>query len=120
MASGHGQGYAPRMLRRRLRRAAPALAAALLAGCASVTFERDTPTSGTFDSTAWAFTLFGYDFPSTALQIARGNASDSGLPNLIVEEQSVLPRLGPLDWLLDILMVRRAHVSGTWGLPPPP
>ena len=73
--------------------------------------------SGILDSTAWAFTFLGFDFPSAALGVARGNASDSGLPNLVILEQSVVPRLGPLDWLLDIIMVRRAHVSGTWGHP---
>lgn len=94
-----------------------ALGAVLGASCASVKFERESPTAGTFDSTAWAFTFLGFDFPSSALGVARGNASDSGLPNLVILEQSVVPRLGPLDWLLDIIMFRRAHVSGTWGHP---
>lgn len=91
------------------------LCVGLCGGCASVSFERDTPTSGTFESTAWAFTIMGFDFPSTALGIARGNASDGGHPNLVIEDESVQPYLGPIDWLLDILMVRRARVSGTWG-----
>lgn len=95
------------------------LSLGLAPGCASVQFERETPTSGTFESTAWAFTILGFDFPSTALGMARGNASDSGHPDLVIEEESVLPTLGPLDWLLDLLIVRRAHVSGTWGHPSP-
>lgn len=111
------------MSHRRLPRAAlrsAVLAGLLCASCASVDFQRRTPTSGTFESSAWAFTILGFDFPSSALGIARGNASDSGLPNLVVLEQSVVPRLGPLDWLLDIIMVRHAHVSGTWGEPETP
>lgn len=96
------------------------LAASLCGACASVSFERDTPTSGTFESTAWAFTIIGFDFPSTALGIARGNASDGGHPNLVIEDESVQPYLGPLDWILDLIMVRRARVSGTWGYPSPP
>ena len=87
------------------------------ASCASVRFERDTPTSGTFHSTAWAFTLAGFDFPSPAVLIARGNASESGLPNLEVRNESVQPYLGRFDWLLDLIMIRRASVRGTWGVP---
>ena len=90
----------------------------LVSGCASVEFKRKTPTSGTFESTAWAFTLFGYDFPSAAIVIARGNASDGGHPNLEVRDESVIPHFGRFDWLLDILMVRRAKVRGTWGYAP--
>jgi len=105
------------MVPRRPRLVAIALATLVLSGCASVSFERKTPTSGTFESTAWAFTFLSFDFPSPALAIARGNASDGGHPNLLIESESVVPSLGRLDWLLDILMIRRAHVSGTWGTP---
>ena len=104
----------------RLRHRGSVAAAALLfvvSSCASVSFERDTPTSGTFRSTAWAFTVGGFDFPSPAVLIARGNASDSGLANLEVTSENVMPYLGRFDWLLDLIMIRRAEVRGTWGVP---
>jgi len=87
----------------------------LLSSCASVRFQRTSTTTGTFSSSATAFTLFSIDFPAPALSIARGNAADSGRPNLIVEHERVLPYLGWFDWLLDIVGVRWATVSGTWG-----
>jgi hypothetical protein len=89
-----------------------------LAACASVDFERRTPSSGTFSSSGLAFTFLSMDVPSPALDIARGNAADAQRPNLVVEEELVIPHLGPLDWLLDIVGVRWARVSGTWGFPP--
>lgn len=86
-----------------------------LTACASVRFERTTETSGTFESEGWAFTILSIDLPKPALQIARENASDSNLANMQVEEVSVVPNLGWFNWLLDIVGVRRARITGTWG-----
>jgi hypothetical protein len=86
-----------------------------LPSCGSVSFKRKTETSGTFSSSGWAFTIFSVDIPKGALQIARENASDSNLANLTVEEVRVIPYFGAFDWLLDIISVRYARVSGTWG-----
>ena len=87
----------------------------LSASCTSVKFERETATSGTFRSRAAAFTLISFDFPGEALTTAKGNAADSGLPQLVIEEERVFPYLGRLDWILDIISIRWASVSGTWG-----
>jgi hypothetical protein len=99
-------------------RAAILLVALLAASCASLEFERTTPTSGTFTSTAVSVTIFSVDLPGSALGIARGNAADARQPNSLVVQERVFPYLGPLDWLLDIVSVRWARVSGTWGVPP--
>ena len=100
----------------------PALAlaclAALAGSCASVEFHRDTETSGTFVSSGWAFTIVSHDIPKSALNIARENASDARQPNMVVEEATVTPYLGVFDVLLDIIGVRHARVSGTWGFRP--
>jgi hypothetical protein len=92
--------------------------ALLVSGCASVEFTRDTETSGRFSSSGTAVTIFGYDFPGGAMQIALDNASDARQPNTQVTKQRVFPYLGPVDWLLDILSVRYARVQGTWGFAP--
>ena len=89
----------------------------LAPSCASVSFERDTETSGTFVSTGWAFTIFSIDLPKPALNIARENASDAKRANMVVEKAEVYPHLGWFDWVLDIVGVRRARISGTWGFP---
>lgn len=90
--------------------------AAGIASCASVSFERKTETSGTFKSSGWALTLFAVDIPKGALQIARENASDANLANTVVEEATVVPYLGRwFDWILDIVGIRYARVTGTWG-----
>ncbi len=96
------------------------LAAACLAlgACASVEFQRDSETSGTFVSTGWSVTILSYDLPKSALNIARENASDARQPNTVVEETRVRPYLGKFDALLDIFCVRHATVSGTWGFRP--
>lgn len=102
-------------------RRAPIVACALallVPSCASVKFERDTPTSGTFESSAWSFTLISFDIPGPALQVAQRNVSSSGQPNLIIEKSLVTPHLFFLDFLLDIVSVRYAKISGTWGYPP--
>jgi hypothetical protein len=92
-----------------------ALSTATLTSCANLEFERDTVTSGTFESTATSFTLFSFDLPKGAMLIARENVSDANLANMVVTETRVTPYLGPFDWLLDIIGVRWARVRGTWG-----
>ncbi|MBL8859085.1 MAG: hypothetical protein JNL28_11300 [Planctomycetes bacterium] len=95
------------------------LLAALLsvcAACANLSFERDTQASGTFESTGMAVTLLSFDLPKGALLIARENVSDANLANMVVTETTVIPYLGPMDWLLDIIGLRWARVRGTWGV----
>ena len=94
---------------------AAVLLALLLAGCNSLTIERQSLTSGTFRSRAWAVTILSWDLPKGALDIARENASDTRLINMEIEEVKVTPYLGWWDWLLDIVGLRVATVSGTWG-----
>lgn len=102
-----------------IRRFVPvALALALLGSCASIDFHKDTTTSGTFESTGLALTIFSIDLPKGALDIARENASDARQPNTKITDAGVFPYLGPFDWILDIIGIRRATVSGTWGFPP--
>jgi hypothetical protein len=91
------------------------LASVALSACAGVSFERKTETSGTFSSYGVAFTILSSDFPKGALQIARENASDAGLANMKVEKSVVFPYLGIFDRLLDIIGIRYARISGTWG-----
>jgi len=96
-----------------------ALLASLLAlalwGCTSLEIERSSLTSGTFRSRAWAFTILSWDLPKAALDTARENASDTRLLNMQVEEVNLTPDWGWWSWLLDILSVRVATISGTWG-----
>jgi hypothetical protein len=99
----------------RARRAAGSLLLVILTGCAGVSFERTTETSGTFSSYGVALTILSSDFPKGAMQVARENASDANLANMEVQRSLVFPYLGPLDWLLDILGIRYARISGTWG-----
>jgi len=99
---------------RALRLAVPCLLAGL-ASCASVKLEPEGPTSGHFRSWAVSLTLLGRDMPQAALLLARGNAADTQLPNLVIEKQHVFPYLWRLDFLLDIFSIRYASVSGTWG-----
>lgn len=101
---------------RALRMAFGTLALGLsLAACANLSFERTTQTSGTFSSSGVALTIFSIDIPKGAMMIARENASDANLANMTVTDTVVFPYLGPFDWILDILSVRWAKVSGTWG-----
>ena len=83
--------------------------------CASVSFDRQTQTSGTFSSSAIAVTILGWDLPKRAVDIARDNASDAGLVNMQIEHVTVTPYFGWFDWLLDIIGIRFATVNGTWG-----
>jgi hypothetical protein len=78
-------------------------------------FERETQTSGTFESWGLAFTILSIDLPKPALDIARENAADANLPNLVVEKVTTFPYLGWFDWLLDIVGLRYARIGGTWG-----
>lgn len=100
----------------------PALLASGLAcaGCSSLTFERETETSGSFRSTGLAFTIFSIDLPKGAQLIARENASDANLANMEVTSTVIFPYLGPFDWILDIISVRWAKIEGTWGYAPLP
>ena len=86
-----------------------------LSACSSIEFKRDTESSGSFTATGTSFTLFGVDFPRSALNQARENASDAGLHHMQVTEANVWPFLGPLDFLLEIISIRYAVVEGTWG-----
>lgn len=104
------------MPRRQKLLAAPLLL--VLVSCANLEFRRETQTSGTFESTAVAVTLVSFDLPKGALLIARENASDANLANMVVTETKVVPYLGPMDWLLDIIGVRWARVRGTFGVAP--
>ena len=70
-----------------------------------------------FSSSAVAFTFLGKDYPAEALRLARANAADSTLPDMIVRKEWVFPYLWRLDFLLDIISVRYARVTGTWGKP---
>ncbi len=92
-----------------------ALLLLVLASCANLSFQRDTATSGTFESSGFAVTLISFDLPKGAMQIARENASDANLPNMIVTDTEVFPYLGWFDWILDVVGARYARVRGTWG-----
>jgi hypothetical protein len=91
------------------------LVALSLASCTSLDIERDTLTSGTFRSRAWAFTILSWDLPKGALDSARENAADTRLVNMQVRKVKVTPDWGWWNWVLDILSVRVATIGGTWG-----
>lgn len=93
------------------------LSLSLLGSCASLEFDRETATSGTFRSSAWCFTFLSFDLPSPAVVVARNNAADAGQPNTEATYQKVVPYLGWFDFLLEIVGVRYAVVKGTWGYP---
>lgn len=94
-----------------------ALAGALLAAapsCSSLEIQRQTETSGTFDSSARTWVFLGWHMPRPAIQIAHENISDAGLPN--VRETDVhRTDWGWFNWILEIFSTRTAHVRGTWG-----
>jgi len=102
---------------RRLLRLLPLLLCAglLLGSCSSVHFERTTESSGTFEATGTAFTIFGVDLPRSAMNQARENASDAGLHNMVVTEAKVSPNWGFFEFFLEIISVRKATIRGTWG-----
>lgn len=101
------------------RRFAGALALVLLAagtpGCASIEVTRTTQTSGRFESKATSFMILWFDIPAAALDIARDNAADARLSKTVVVEAYERPHFGWFDWVYQILGVRWATVSGTWG-----
>ncbi len=86
-----------------------------IASCASIEFERNTQTSGVFVATGVSMTVLKIDIPKSASQIARENLSDANLANMRIEDSSVVPDLGPFNWILDIFSVRVARISGRWG-----
>lgn len=102
----------------RLETILAATGATLLVACTSVEFRRGDQETGTFTSSAWSITILSYDLPQHALETARANASDSQMPNLIVERELVVPYFGPLDFLLDIIGIRFARVQGSFGFRP--
>ncbi|MFT5049629.1 MAG: hypothetical protein ACI8QZ_001022 [Chlamydiales bacterium] len=91
----------------------------LAASCASLHIERDTATSGRFVSKGFAMTIASIDLPKPAIDIARENASDAKLQNMQVELTRVTPYFGWFDWVFDIIGIRFAKISGTWGYPGP-
>lgn len=105
----------PRPSRPLLRLALALGAAVLLGACSTIHFERTTESSGTFEATGTAFTIFGVDLPRSALNQARENASDAGLHNLEVTDARVWPDWGIFDFLLELVSVRHARIHGTWG-----
>lgn len=105
-------GRAPRLLPLRL-----ALAGALLTtvvGCSSLEIQRDSETSGTFDSSARSWVLLGWHMPRPAIQIAHENISDAGLPN-VRETEVHRTDWRWFNWILEIFSTRTAYVRGTWG-----
>jgi len=83
--------------------------------CASLSLKRTTQTSGTYHSSAWAFTIFSFDVPRGALIAARENAADIHRANTNEIQARVTPDLGWFNWILDIVSIRKATVKGTWG-----
>lgn len=102
----------------RLRSVRVLAAACLLfacASCSSLSFQRETETSGTYRATGWSFTFLTWDFPKQAIDIVRENVSDANLANMEVTQTVKAPDLGWFNWLLEIISVRYAKLSGTWG-----
>ena len=83
--------------------------------CAGLEVEPVDAGTGTFHSSAMAFTFLGLDFPQSAMLLARANAADSQLPNLVVTQERVFPYFWRLDFLLDVISLRWASVEGTYG-----
>lgn len=101
-------------MRRSARVLAPLLALAACS-CASLDFEPTDAEHGTFRSSATTFTFFGHDFPQSAILLARANASDSQLTELVVTDEVIFPYFWKLDFLLDFISIRWARVRGTYG-----
>jgi len=99
----------------RARLAIGVLLGFLGSSCASLDFEPTDAGRGTFKSRAVAFTFLGQDFPQSAILLARANASDSGLPAMEVESEFIFPYFWKLDFVLDVLSVRYASISGSYG-----
>lgn len=86
-----------------------------LNACASLDVEPVDAGSGTFSSSAISFTFLGSDYPQTAILLARANAADTQLPNLVITRERIFPYFWKLDFLLDLISFRWASVSGTYG-----
>ena len=99
----------------RARLATGVLLGLLASSCASLSFEPVDGGRGTFESRALAFTFLGRDYPQSAILLARANASDSGLPAMEVEKERIFPYFWKFDFLLDVLSLRYASVSGSYG-----
>src|SRR5262245_16788760 len=95
------------------------LAPLLVAASSSLKLDRQTETSGTLVPKARSCTILSLDVPKTAEQIARENASDANMPNMLITDVKLVPWLGGFDWLLDILSIRYCRISGTWGFSAP-
>lgn len=83
-------------------------------------FTRQSESHGEFYANGISFTILSIDMPKRAIDIPRENLSDARQPNMRIEREFVFPYFGPLDWILDILSIRFASISGTWGFPPAP
>jgi hypothetical protein len=108
-----GAAIVPAMLAR--ARIVACVCAMLAASCASLSVDPADEGRGTFRSSAVAFTFLGRDFPQSAILLARANASDSRLANLVVTQERIFPYFWRLDFLLDVVSVRWASVQGTYG-----
>ena len=89
----------------------------VLGACGSLSIERETETSGRFESSGFGITILSIDIPKSSRDIARENASDSRLTNLRIESNHTFPYLGWFDWVLDVLGARYTKITGTWGFP---
>jgi hypothetical protein len=90
-------------------------AALALSACASLSVTPKDASTGSFRSSALTLTFLGNDYPQSAILLARANAANAQLANQIVTRELIFPYFWKFDFLLDILSVRWASVSGTYG-----
>ncbi len=81
-------------------------------------FTRQSESHGEFYANGVAFTILSIDLPKRAIDIPRENLSDARQPNMRIEREFVFPYLGPFDWVFDIISIRFASITGTWGFDP--
>jgi hypothetical protein len=105
----------PASIRSATLRSTLLLSMLVLSSCASLDVEPTDAKSGTFRSSAMAFTFLGRDYPQSAVLLARANAADSQLPNPVITGEFIFPYFWKLDFILDIISVRWSKVSGTYG-----
>lgn len=101
--------------------AAAACTWVLTTACISADFQvnRETETSGRFDSTARSWTILSWDFPKDAELIARENISDARLTNVRIEAIDRRPDwIWWLAWIPELLWSPSCRITGTWGFPP--